>query len=191
MNETTKQDLAERYKDLAVVAVLTVVGIGGFVWINPEETEIYPGAGGLTWRSLPFIYSGILLFLVALWGASTVLDISRLRNWKRPPSVLGMPKPASSTPVAQMRRVAAFVAILVYAWAIGAFGFALSTPVLLFTMLVVFGRRNMAENLAIALIGSLVCWVLFAGVLKLPLTGDLWDPLTPVLNDLYKMTGLR
>lgn len=191
MSKDTANALTERYKDLALIVVLAIVGIGGFLTINFEETEIYPGAGGLSWRSIPFIYSAVLLFLVALWAASTLLDIVKLRNGEEPPTMLGMPEPKTSESIASFRRAATFVAIIVYAWCLERFGFALSTPVLLFALLWVFGRRDIRQNLIIALVGALVCWILFAGILKLPLTGDLWDPLTPILNDLYKATGLR
>lgn len=191
MSEAPKTQLSERYKDLTLITALAVIGVGGYLAINFEETDIYPGAGGLSWRSLPFIYSGLLLLLLALWAGSTLLDISKLRRGAAAPSVLGMPEPKGSTPVAQRRRIAAFVALLAYAWSIGAFGFAISTPVMLFAMLWVFGRRDLRKNLILALIGALLCWILFAGLLKLPLRGDMWDPLTPLLHDLYGLTGLR
>ena len=191
MNDKHDQDLSERYKDLALIVGLTVLGVGGFLAINFEGRDIYPGPGGLTWRSLPFIYSGVLLLLVAIWAASTLFDIARLKRGEDAPSVLGMPEPKSSDATSNFRRYAAFFMILAYAWAIGAFGFALSTPVMLFVMLWVFGRNDLVQNLFVALVGALLCWILFAGILKLPLKGDLWDPLTLIRNDLYRMTGLR
>ena len=58
-------------------------------------------------------------------------------------------------------------------------------------MLRVRGRRNLVENLAVSLIGALALWLLFVGILKLPLSGQTWDPLTPLLNQLYALTGAR
>jgi len=55
----------------------------------------------------------------------------------------------------------------------------------------VLGRRNLVENLAVSLIGALALWLLFVGILKLPLSGQTWDPLTPLLNQLYALTGAR
>ena len=114
--------LAERYKDPALIVVLTVIGIGGFALINLGETEIYEGPGGLSWRSSPFIYSGILLVLVAIFAASTIFDVVLMRKGRSPRTFLGDIKPTSSDQLTTLRRIAAFVMILVYAWALGAFG---------------------------------------------------------------------
>lgn len=183
--------LRERYKDLALIVVLAIIGICGFFLINLEESEVYPGPGGLSWRSLPFIYSGILLALVAIFAASTLLDIALLKKGHAAKSFLGAITPQSANRVTTLRRIAVFVGIIAYAWGLGAFGFALSTPVLLFVMFFVLGRMNFMENLVLAILGSLLMWCLFVGFLKLPISGDLWDPVTPVLNSLWKMTGLR
>ena len=90
-----------------------------------------------------------------------------------------------------VRRVLCVACILLYALGIETVGFALSTPLLLFAMLRILGRRHLGHNLALALVGGLLLWILFVGVLKLPMTGLVWDPVTPVLNDLYRLTGAR
>lgn len=191
MNIESKTQLSERYKDMVLVVVLAFVGIGGFLFINFEDNEAYASLGGLSWRSIPFIYSGLLLGLVGLMGLATVFDIMQLRKGLSAPSIFGAPEPTSSTLLSNWRRAISFVAIVVYAWGIGAFGFAISTVFLLFVMFVAFGRRNLLKNLITALIGSLVLWVLFVGILKLPMRGNIFDPVTPVLTSIYKSTGLR
>lgn len=183
--------LAEAAKDLALVVVLACVGVGGFLFINPAGVEVFDGPGGMSWRSLPFIYSGLLLFLVALLAASTFHDMQRLRRGREPLALLGAREPSGSDPQTTTRRVLTVACIFLYAASVEAFGFAISTPLLLFAMLTVLGRRNYKQSLLLALIGGLLLWILFVGVLKLPMTGLTWDPVTPVLDDLYRMTGAR
>lgn len=187
---TTREARNERFKDLALAAALAVVGIGGFVFVGPSDM-VYPGPGGLTWRSLPFIYSGLLLALVALYVGSTVLDLLAMRRGRVPPALLGPRPPVQRDSVADMRRLATFGCILAYALALAPFGFAIATPVLLFAMLRVLGRRDLMRNAVVALVGGLLLWLLFVGILKLPLEGRTFDPLTPALNALYRATGAR
>ncbi|MEM1048149.1 MAG: tripartite tricarboxylate transporter TctB family protein [Pseudomonadota bacterium] len=184
-------EVAERIKDLALAAVLALVGIGGFLFINPTGADYSAGPGGLTWRTLPFIYSGLLLFLVGLFAASTLYDLFLIRRGETARSLLGERPRVTGTFVSDSRRVATLVCLVAYAAALKPFGFAIATPVLLFAMLRVLGRRRYGQNLALAVIGGLLLWILFVGVLKLPMRGDFWDPLTPALNSLYAMTGAR
>lgn len=181
----------ERLKDLLLAAVLLVVAVGGFVFINPTGAEVTDGPGGLSWRTLPFLYSGALIVLVALFAASALLDLWLIGQGRAPRSLFGERPPVAANPVADARRIITLACLFAYAAAIKMFGFAIATPVLLFVMLRVLGRRNLLENLAVALIGALLLWILFVGILKLPLSGQTWDPLTPLLNDLYAMTGAR
>ena len=183
--------LAETVKDLALAVALACVGAGGFLFVNPTGADVFEGPGGMTWRSLPFIYSGLLLFLVALLGASTLHDMLRLRRGREPLALLGERPPAASDRGTWLKRALTVAGIFLYAAGIEAFGFAISTPLLLFAMLAVLGQRNYGRNLLLALVGGLLLWVLFVGVLKLPMTGLAWDPVTPVLDDLYRMTGAR
>ncbi|WP_420393145.1 tripartite tricarboxylate transporter TctB family protein [Acuticoccus sp.] len=181
----------ERFKDLLLAGVLALVGVGGFLFINPTGAEVYPGPGGITWRTLPFLYSGLLLGLVALYALSTVRDLLALSRHREPPARLTERAPVRRQPVADARRVATLVALVAYAASIAPFGFAITTPVLLFAMLTILGRRGPASNLAIALVGAALLWVLFVGVLKLPMEGRTFDPVTPALNDLWRATGAR
>jgi Tripartite tricarboxylate transporter TctB family len=181
----------ERYKDLLLAAVLLFVGVGGFIFINPTGAKITDGPGGLSWRTLPFIYSGSLLCLVLLFIAATVYDLWLIHRKQAPRSILGSPPVVRHDPLADLRRVVTVGCLFGYAASIKLFGFAISTPVLLFVMLAVLGRRNWPANLSVSLIGAIVLWVLFVGVLKLPLTGEYWDPLTPLLEEFYAMSGAR
>ncbi len=183
--------LAETVKDLVLAVVLACVGVGGFLFVNPTDSPVFDGPGGMSWRSLPFIYSGLLLFLVAVLAASTLHDALRLRRGREPLALLGERPPATSDRGTWLKRVLTVACIFLYAAGIEAFGFAISTPLLLFAMLTVLGERNHGRNVLLALIGGLLLWILFVGVLKLPMTGLTWDPVTPVLDDLYRMTGAR
>lgn len=177
----------EAVRDLALVAALAAIGVGGFLFVNPSATEVVTGPGGLTRHSLPFIYSGLLLFLVALLG------VSAFRRLRRVPASAASEASGDRRETVRtvVRRVLCVACILLYALGIETVGFAISTPLLLFAMLRILGRRHLGHNLVLALVGGLLLWILFVGVLKLPMTGLLWDPVTPVLNDLYRLTGAR
>lgn len=181
----------ERYKDLLLAAVLLFIGIGGFVFINPTGADVTDGPGGLSWRTMPFIYSGILLGLVALFVASTLFDLWLIKNGRPPRAIFGERPVVEGDPVSDTRRVLVVACLFAYAASIKAFGFAIATLALLFIMLRVLGRRQWLQNLVIALIGTVLLWLLFVGALKLPLAGEVWDPVTPVLNAIYAATGAR
>ena len=151
--------LAETVKDLALTVVLACIGVGGFLFVNPTGTDVFEGPGGMSWRSLPFIYSGLLLFLVALLGASTLHDMLRLRRGREPMALLGERPPDASDRGTWLKRALTVACIFLYAVGIEAFGFAISTPLLLFVMLAVLGQRNYGRNLLLALVGGLLLWV--------------------------------
>ncbi len=183
--------VAETIKDLVLAVALACVGAGGFLFINPTDAPVFDGPGGMSWRSLPFIYSGLLLFLVALLGASTLHDMLRLRRGREPLALLGERPPSASDRGTWLKRLLTVACIFFYAAGIEAFGFAISTPLLLFAMLTLLGQRRYGQSLLLSLVGGLLLWILFVGVLKLPMTGLTWDPVTPVLDDLYRLTGAR
>jgi hypothetical protein len=192
MGSITKDDQRRaRIADLFLVGVLTAVAIGGFVFINPTDAQVNTGPGGLSWRTLPYFYSGILLALVGLFAAATLYDLHLIARNERPRSLLGERVPDSRDPVTRWRRFATVAVLLAYAFGIEAFGFAIMTPLLLLVMFHILGRPDFWRNVAVALIGGLVTWILFVGILKMPLQGNFWDPLTPVLKYLFSLTGAR
>jgi hypothetical protein len=181
----------ELVKDLVLAAVLFGVAVGGFLFINPTGAQVHEGPGGLSWRSLPFLYSGLLLVLVILFALSTLLDLWLIGRDEAPRSLLGARRPVAPDPTSDGRRVLTLAAVIGYAAALKAFGFAIATFVLLFAMLRVLGRKSYLHNGLVALVGTLLLWVLFIGILKLPIEGSIWDPVTPLFNTLYGMTGAR
>ena len=91
--------------------------------------------------------------------------------------------------VSTVRRVAVIAALILYSESIGAFGFAMTTPLFLFAILYAFGRKKLVENVLVSVIGGVAFWVLFDLFLKMPLTGDVWDPVTPALAALFGAIG--
>jgi len=170
---------------------LALVGIGGFVFINPTGSDVYPGPGGMNWQTLPLIYSGLLLALVGVYVLSTLADLRHLFRGEAPRSMLGERPPVSGSNLSNLRRVLTLLCLVFYAVGLREVGFAIATTVLLFVMLRVLGRTDLLRNAVVSILGGLLLWILFVGILKLPLTGQFWDPLTPVLNALYQMTGAR
>ncbi len=194
---------SEKLKDTALGLMVLAFAIGGFLFVNPTDAPVAEGPGGMSWRTVPLIYSGLLLVLAVLFISITLLrgPIPTEVGAREPvgeaagPDGEGDGEPAGPEPerfglrLSTLRRVAVVVVLVIYSQALGAFGFAISTPVFLFVLLHVFGKSNVRENALVALIGGLLLWVLFAHLLHMPLRGDLWDPLSPALTGLMRSLG--
>lgn len=195
----------DKAKDLTLGLVVLAIAIGGFLFVNPTGAAVTKGVGGLTWRTLPFIYSGLLLVFALLFlgftlfqGKQPVSGEEAIENElaaeaaaidggaadeQQAPKMFGLD-------LADLRRLAVIALLIAYSKAIGLFGFAMSTPVFLFAVLYVFGKTKLVENLLVSLIGGAVLWLLFSYLLHMPLTGGAWDPLTPALNHSLKALGI-
>lgn len=180
----------ERAKDLMTAAVLLAVGIGGFLFINPKGAAISEGPGGLSWRSLPFIYSGLLIGLTLIYGGLSALALVRALKNDGGSSAERSTAELARDQVNDLRRLATVACLVVFAATLPLFGFAVTTPLLLLALFYVFGRTDHAQNLLVAFIGGLGLWVLFVGILKMPPRGSLWDPLTPLLSNVLRSVGL-
>lgn len=190
---------AENSKDLILGVFVLAISIGGFLLINPSNAPVAEGPGGVTWRTLPFIYSGLLFLFACLFLGHTIL---RRR-------LLSSPDPAGETenlldagaesipqgshwPDARraiLRRIAIVVLLIAYSQALSAFGFAISTPAFLFAVLFAFGKTDLVQNALVSVVGGLALWFLFSFLLKIPLDGGTWDPLTPALHHLIRSAG--
>lgn len=192
---------SEKLQEIAIGVFILGFSVVGFLFINPTNAPVTEGPGGLTWRTIPFIYSGLLMALAILFLGITLIkgpipvdEITPAEaavEAEEEAQEAAAPHPMLfGFPLSTVRRVAVIVALVVYTQAMNAFGFALSTPIFLFLVLYIFGRMKFKENLLVALIGGAVMWVLFAYLLKMPLEGNVWDPITPALSDLLRATGL-
>lgn len=185
---------SEKHKDMALGFCVLLFALGGFLFVNPTDAPLTEGPGGLSWRTIPYIYSGLLLLLAVLFilityfrGPIPVDDggadaaIEEADNEARP-EALGIR-------VSTVRRAGVVIALIAYSQALSAFGFAVSTPVFLFVVLWLFGRTRIRQNLLVSIIGGLALWLLFDHLLKMPLRGDLWDPVSPALTHLMRALG--
>jgi hypothetical protein len=186
-----KSEASERIKDIVTAAALLAVGVGGFLFINSKGAPVTEGPGGLSWRSLPFIYSGLLIGFTLIYAALSMIGLVKALGAEggasRPSSP---PAELAHERLTNVRRLATVACLVAYAATLPMFGFAVTTPLLLFVLFYVFGRTSLAQNLMLALVGGLALWVLFVGILKLPLRGGLWDPLTPFLSNFLRSMGL-
>lgn len=182
--------IKQKLHDLALALVFVVIAIGGFVYINPSGAKSVPGPGGMTWRSLPFIYSGLIMVLAILLASATICDIIRLSQRREPRDVFGRrPDQAPPTMITTVRRILVVTGFIAYAAGIRAFGFPVTTVILLFAMQFVFGRTDTVANALVATLGAIFLCILFEGFLLLPLTGELWDPISPLFPRLMSFTG--
>lgn len=179
--------VSEGVKELLTAIGLLAFAIVGFVFINPNGSGIYPGAGGMTWRTLPFFYSGALTCLALLYIVQSLLQIRRERGVE--PAVLD-PAAAAEARVVAFRRIVTLGLLLGYAMLLRVFGFAIMTPLFLFGLFQLYGRGKPAGDAGISLIGGLALWVLFVAILKLNLKGTFFDPVTPFLLKITSLVGL-
>ncbi|MEZ5842396.1 MAG: tripartite tricarboxylate transporter TctB family protein [Hyphomicrobiaceae bacterium] len=186
-----RSDVADRIKDLVTALVLAGVAIGGFLFINPKGAAVTEGPGGLSWRSLPFIYSGLLLALTVVYASISMIGLRRaLRNRMDAAVATLEHPPLTDQRRTDLRRLATVACLVLYATTLPMFGFALTTPVLLLALFFVFGRTNLFANLTLSLLGGFLLWLLFVGILKLPLRGEVFDPLTPFMSNTLRAMGL-
>lgn len=191
---------SDKTKDLAVGVAVLLFAIGGFVFVNPTHAPLTEGPGGLSWRTIPFIYSGLLLALAVIYLVITAVrgavpmeeaTAEEAHAHAEADAEAHAPEPMRfGFRLSTIRRTAVIIALVVYSQAIGAFGFALSTPVFLYVLLHIFGRPRVRENAIVSVVGGLALWVLFDHLLKMPLRGDVWDPLSPALTAAFKAMGI-
>lgn len=182
--------MKQKQRDLALALVFVVIAIGGFVFINPSGAKSAPGPGGLTWRSLPFIYSGLIGLLATLIAGAAISDMRRLSQRQEPRDLFGRePDQAPPEMITTVRRILTATGFIAYAAGIRILGFPIATVLLLFAMQFVFGRTDPVANAFIAAFGAIFLWILFAGFLHLPLAGELWDPISPLFSRLMSFTG--
>ncbi|WNK01102.1 tripartite tricarboxylate transporter TctB family protein [Thalassospiraceae bacterium LMO-JJ14] len=192
---------SEKFKEILLGTFVLGIGIVGFVFVNPTDAPVTEGPGGVSWRTVPFIYSGLLMALAVVFLAITVIrgpipvdevtaeeavaeaEEEALEAAAPHPTLFGIQ-------ISTLRRIAVIAALIVYSQAMNAYGFAIATPVFLFFVLYVFGRTKLVENLLVSIVGSFALWTLFAHLLKMPLTGHTWDPLTPALSAALRSLGV-
>lgn len=186
----TRADLwrCDGMKDLQTAIVLLAVAVAGFVFINPNGSSVYPGDGGLTWRTLPFGYAGFLGLLACVYIAQSIRKIRIEMGQDRPTPPT--PEQAAEDRVVFIRRAISIALLLAFASLLKVFGFALMVPIFLFCLFRLYQRGPWTGDLGLSVGGGLALWVLFVPVLKMNLKGDIFDPLTPFLLTITKMAGL-
>lgn len=184
----------EKWKDVTLGGFVVGIALAGFIFVNPTDAPVVSQAGGMSWRTLPYIYSGLLLFLACLFIATTILNgpipvedhTTEQEQTDKSSEAEDDRIPARS----MIRRLLVVVLLIVYSQLLKSFGFALSTPMFLFAIQLTFGNRNVGKNLAVSVIGGGVLWVLFAHLLHMPLRGDVWDPVSPFLTHALHAIGI-
>lgn len=178
----------EGTKDLLTAVVLLLVAVAGFAFINPNGASVYPGDGGLTWRTLPFGYAGILALLACVYMAQSIRKIRSELSECAPRTA--SPEQMSEDRVVLVRRVVSIALLVGFATLLKVFGFALMAPIFLFCLFRLYQRGPWTGDLGLSVGGGLALWLLCVPVLKMNLKGDFFDPLTPALLGLTKMAGL-
>ena len=186
-NGAARMAASEGYRDLLTAVCLFTFAIGGFVFINPNGAAVYPGDGGLTWRTLPFAYSAGLALLAAIYA------LQSLRRIRAERAVALAPHDAAAMDAARtvfIRRTATLVLLLVFASLLQVIGLAILAPVFLFLLFRLYKRGSLRGDIALSVIGGACLWFLFVPVLKLNLAGGALDPVTPALLGLLSAVEL-
>lgn len=190
---------SEKSKDVWLGVFILAIALIGFLFVNPTNAPVTDGPGGVSWRTIPYMYSGLLLVLAILFIAITLINgpIPVDEVTSEETGVLAEEDALEHAPepmvfgirLSTARRVGVIGSLIIYSQAFKAFGFAMTTPVFLFVVLFLFGRKDLRENLLVATIGGFAFWFLFDYLLKMPLRGDLWDPVSPALSAAIKALG--
>ena len=178
---------SEGKKDLVTALGLLAFAIGAFVFINADGAVVYPGPGGISWRTMPFAYAGGLCILSLIYIAQSWAKIvaERAETAEAPNPAL-----AEEARLIARRRWVTLGLLLTYAGTLRLVGFAIVTPVFLFLLFRLYARGSWRGDLAVSFIGGLALWVLFVRILRLNLKGTWFDPVTPFLLDALKSVGL-
>ena len=134
---------SEKVQEILLGTFVLGIGIIGFVFINPTDAPVTEGPGGLSWRTVPFIYAGLLIALAVVFLAITIIRGPIPVDEVTPEEAeydaeeeameAAAPHPTMfGVQIATLRRVAVIVALILYAQAMNAFGFAMTTPLFLF-----------------------------------------------------------
>ena len=182
-----KMAMSDGIKDLITAVGILLFALAGFFFINPEGNPVWPGPGGMSWRTLPFFYAGLLTLLSLAYIGQSILKI---RKERRSTSAAATQDPSPEAQVVLFRRITTVVLLLGYVSLIKLFGFALMTPVFLFCLFRLYERGPWRGDLLISLLGSILLWTLFVRILHLNLKGNLFDPVTPFLLNALKTVGL-
>ncbi len=175
-------------KDLATAICIMLFAVGGFLFINPEDANVYPGEGGITWQTLPLGYSGLLLFLASIYAIQSLIKIRR--QIASPPPREADPQALVDRRTIAVRRLTSLALLLVFASLLKILGLAILAPLFLFAMFRLYKRGSWQSDAAIAAIGGMCLWILFVPILQLNLKGDELDPVTPFLLSIFKAVGL-
>ncbi|MDC0738300.1 tripartite tricarboxylate transporter TctB family protein [Cognatishimia sp. SS12] len=179
--------LSDAQKDLLTALCILVFALGGFFFINSEGASVYPGDGGLTWRTLPFIYSGLLT------GLSLIYLTQSFHKMRAEDA--GAPKARDAAEerterIVWVRRIGSLLLLLAFAMTLKVFGFATVVPIFLFLLFRLYQRGRWQTDLMLSIGGGFLLWVLFVPVLKMNLKGGALDVLTPILLKALKAVGL-
>lgn len=184
----------EKWKDVALGGFVVGIALAGFVFVNPTDAPVVAQAGGMSWRTLPYIYSGLLLFLACLFIGTTILHgpvpVEDHSTEQEQTDTGNDAEDGRILTQSMIRRLLVVVLLIVYSQLLRSFGFAISTPIFLFAIQLTFGNRNLGKIVAVSVIGGGVLWVLFAHLLHMPLRGDLWDPVSPFLTHVLNAIGI-
>lgn len=191
----------EKCKEIAIGVFILAFSVVGFLYINPTDASVTEGPGGLTWQTIPLIYSGLLMALAILFLATTIfrgpIPVEELTSEEATfEAEEDAQENAASNPllfgleISTARRVAVIAALILYVKGMEAFGFALTTPIFLFLTLYIFGRKKFTENLLVAVIGGAALWLMFAHILRIRLDGNVWDPVSPALSGFLRAMGI-
>lgn len=182
-----KSALSDAQKDLITALAILGFAIGGFLFVNPNGVSVYPGDGGLTWRTLPFIYATLLCILSLIYVAQS---LQKMRNERTQNVAQDDDQQPEFERVVRVRRIGSLLLLLCFAATLKVFGFAVVAPILLFLLFRLYQRGHWKTDLMLSFGGGLALWVLFVPVLKMNLKGGSLDALTPILLSTLNAVGM-
>lgn len=179
---------SEGMQEVITACAIMLFALGGFVFINPDGANVYPGEGGITWQTMPFVYAGLLLLLGVIYAAQSY---KKIRQEMATPILVEVDaQEVDDQKKIWFRRVGSLILLLIFVSLLKILGFAVMAPLFLFSLFRLYQRGNWKGDLIISVIGGICLWFLFVPILHMNLKGDDLDPVTPFLLNTLKTLGL-
>lgn len=175
-------------KDLVTAICILLFAIGGFVFINSDGANVYPGEGGITWQTMPFVYAGLLLLLGVIYAVQSYKKIQQ--EMATPLSIQVNAQDVDDQKKIWFRRIGSLILLLIFVSLLKVLGFAIMAPLFLFSLFRLYQRGDWKGDLIISFIGGICLWFLFVPILHMNLKGEDLDPVTPFLLNSLKAVGL-
>lgn len=164
--------MKKRMGELIMSALFFVMGIAAIANIQMQDSSALNNTGATTFKSFPTVYGVMIAILSGLNFINTLRAALREReeNADAAPKSSGEPvEDIAGARIVTLRVAGMFILTVIFALLLKKVHFALLVAVFLFASFFLFGRKKLVVNAVISAGGSIVIYIVFVILLKLPL----------------------